>query len=83
MLKHIFQRLLMSTNVRTTLICMCMHVCLLSHAQFFVTPWTVAHQALLSLEFSRQEYWTGLCLLHFQVDSSPLVSPGKPENHSY
>ena len=27
---------------------------------FFVTLWTVAHQALLSMEFSRQEYWSGL-----------------------
>ena len=26
---------------------------------FFVTPWTVAHQAPLSMEFSRQEYWRG------------------------
>ena len=26
----------------------------------FVTPWTVAHQVLLSMEFSRQEYWGGL-----------------------
>ena len=26
----------------------------------FVTPWTVAHQALLSMEFSRQEYWSGM-----------------------
>ena len=26
----------------------------------FVTPWTVAHQVSLSLEFSRQEYWSGL-----------------------
>ena len=25
-----------------------------------VTPWTVAHQAPLSMEFSRQEYWIGL-----------------------
>ena len=23
-------------------------------------PWTVAHQALMSMEFSRQEYWNGL-----------------------
>ena len=23
-------------------------------------PWTVAHQAPLSMEFSRQEYWSGL-----------------------
>ena len=26
----------------------------------FVTPWTVAHQAPLSLEFFRQEHWSGL-----------------------
>ena len=25
-----------------------------------MTPWTVAHQALLSMEFSRQEYWSVL-----------------------
>ena len=25
-----------------------------------VTPWTVAHQAPLSMEFSRQENWSGL-----------------------
>ena len=25
-----------------------------------VTPWTVAHQAPLSMEFSRQEYWSGV-----------------------
>ena len=28
--------------------------------RFFVTPWTVAHQAPLSLGFPRQEYWSGL-----------------------
>ena len=31
-----------------------------SHVRVFVTPWTVAHQAPLSMEFSRQEYWSGL-----------------------
>ena len=38
-------------------------VCLLSHfgcVQLFVTLWTVACQAPLSLEFSSQEYWSGL-----------------------
>ena len=34
--------------------------CVLSHVCLFVTLWTVAHQALLSMEFSRQEYWSGL-----------------------
>ena len=32
----------------------------LSHVRLFETPWTVAHQAPLSMEFSRQEYWSGL-----------------------
>ena len=40
-------------------VCMC--VCeLLSHVWFFVTPWTIVHQAPLSMGFSRQEYWSGL-----------------------
>ena len=29
------------------------------NSHLFVTPWTVAHQAPLSMEFSRQEYWSG------------------------
>ena len=29
-------------------------------SSFFVTLWTVAHQAPLSMGFSRQEYWSGL-----------------------
>ena len=33
---------------------------MLSHVQLFVVPWTIAQQALLSIEFSRQEYWSGL-----------------------
>ena len=31
-----------------------------SHVQLFATPWTAAHQALLSMRFSKQEYWSGL-----------------------
>ena len=38
----------------------------LGHVQLFVTPWTIAFQAPLSVEFSRQEYWSGL----------PFSSPG-------
>ena len=32
----------------------------LSPVQLFAIPWTVAHQAPLSMGFSRQEYWSGL-----------------------
>ena len=38
----------------------------LSRVPLFVTPWTVAYQAPLSMGFSRQEYWSGL----------PFPSPG-------
>ena len=37
-----------------------MCACVLSNVQLFATPWNVAHQASLSVEFSRQEYWRGL-----------------------
>ena len=55
------------------------HAQLLSHVWLFVTPWTVARQSPLSMEFSRQEHWSelpfpppeelpiqglNLCLLH-------------------
>ena len=47
-----------------------MHACtwayVFSPVQLFVAPCTVIHQALLSMEFSRQEYWSGL----------PFPSPG-------
>ena len=32
-------------------------LCVFSHVQLFVAPWTVAHQASLPMEFFRQEYW--------------------------
>ena len=35
-----------------------------SHVQLFVTPWTVARQTLLSMGFSREEYWSGLPCPH-------------------
>ena len=39
------------------------HICVLSHFSYvrlFVTLWTIAHQASQSMEFSRQDYWSGL-----------------------
>ena len=41
--------------------------CALSHVRLFVTPWIVAYQAPQSMEFSRQENWSGL----------PFPSPGE------
>ena len=47
-------------------------VCLLSHVQFFVTPWVVAGQAPLSMGFSRQKYRNGLPF----PPSGDLPNPG-------
>ena len=33
---------------------------MLSPVQLFATPWTIACQAPLSMEFLRQAYWSGL-----------------------
>ena len=42
-----------------TILRACMLNCF-SRVLLFVTPWIVARQALLSMGFSRQEYWSGL-----------------------
>ena len=62
------------------------------------TPWTVAHQAPLSMGFSRQGYWSGRPFpspgdlpnpgtksgsLALQVDSLPSEAPGKPREVFY
>ena len=67
---------------------------MLSHfscVQLFVTLWTVARQAPLSMEFSRHEYWSGLPCpppgnlpypetepVSLKSPSLALVPPGKP-----
>ena len=66
---------------------------LLSCVRLFATPWTVACQASRSMEFSRQEYWSGLphpspgdlpnpriepSSPTLQVDSLLSEPPGKP-----
>ena len=49
-----------------------------SHVQLFVTQWTVARQALLSLAFSRQEYWSGLPCPPPGESSYPRIEPSLP-----
>ena len=44
----------------------------------FVTPWTVAHQASLSMGFSRQEHWVGLPFPMPQDLPDPGVKPASP-----
>ena len=49
--------------------------CLLSYICFFVTLRTVARQAPLSMEFSRQEYWSGLPFPPPGDLSNPAIEP--------
>ena len=70
-------------------------LCLVSPVQPFATLWIVAHQAPLTIGFSRQEYWSGLSCPPpadlpnpeteprspaWQVDSLPSEPLGKPKN---
>ena len=46
-------------NLTASIITICV-VSRFSHVQLFAILWTVAHQAPLSMAFSRQEYWSEL-----------------------
>ena len=58
----------------------------LSRVRLFVTPWTLAYQAPLSMGFSRQEYWSGLPFPSpgdlpdpgIEPKDQPLEPPGEP-----
>ena len=50
----------------------------LSRVQFFATPWTVADQSPPSMEFSRQEFWSGLPFPSPEDLPDPGIEPGSP-----
>ena len=50
----------------------------LSRVPLFATPWTVAHQAPLSMGFSRQDYWSELSFPSPEDLSGPGIKPGSP-----
>ena len=52
--------------------------CLVTHSCLFETPWTVVHQTPLSMEFPKQEYWSGLPCLSPEDISYPGVKPASP-----
>ena len=49
--------------------------CMLSHIRLFATPWPVACQVPLSMECSRQEYWSGLPFPSSGDLSDPGIEP--------
>ena len=50
--------------------------------RLFATPWTKACQAPMSLEFSRQEYWSGLPFPSLGDLPDPGIEPGSPALHA-
>ena len=50
----------------------------LSHVWLFATTWTVTYQALPSMGFSRQEYWSGLPFPFPGDLPNPGIEPGSP-----
>ena len=67
LLPHFLQRVVNSVKVKDG------HSC-----PTLATPWTVAHQAPLSMGFSRQEYWSGLPFPSSGDLPDPGIKPGSP-----
>ena len=50
----------------------------LNRVRLFVTPWTVAYQALRFMGYSREEYWSGLPFPSPGDLPDPGIEPGSP-----
>jgi len=82
--KHIFFSMTYSIGLIVTRSqkpsnCVCVSVCVcesLSRVRLFGTPWTVACQASLWMEFSSHEYWSGLPFSSPVDLPSPGIDPG-------
>ena len=72
---------LVRSQARSLVSSPCMCVCTpssFSHVQLFVTPWTVARQAPLSMGLPSQEYWSGLPWPPPGDLPDPGIEPGSP-----
>ena len=66
-------------NNQQGLLCLCAWaLSRFSPVRLFTTPWSVACQALLSMEFSRQEYWSGLPCPSPEHLLDPEIEPVSP-----
>ena len=63
---------------QTTQFKLCEWVKSLRRVWLFVTPWIVAYKAPLSMEFSRQEYWSGLSFPSPGDLPDPGIEPKSP-----
>ena len=89
----LYRSSLLASLGNPALFCVCVRESRLSHVQLFVTPWSLASQVPVSMEVSRQEYWSRLPSPSpgdlpdprmdpgsptLQADSLPSEPPGKP-----
>ena len=58
-------------------------MCVLDHVRLFVTPWTVAREAPLSMGFPRHEYWSGLPFPPPGNLPDPGVDPMSPASPTF
>ena len=81
---HVMRKIFSSVLLIVNTIIVSVYARLLSHfkrVRLSAAPWTVAHQAPLSMGFSRQEYWSGLPrpppgdLPNLGVEPLVLISP--------
>ena len=78
MREYSWQHFHTSISRSTWCVCVCMCVCeSLSCVWIFVTPWTIALQAPLPSELSRQEYWSGLPIPYPSWQNSRIHLPSK------
>ena len=62
------------TYTYTNYVCVCMISCV----RLVEIPWTIAHQAPLPMQFSRQEYWSGLPFIPPKDLPDPGAEPMSP-----
>ena len=76
--RNLFSIILKRLEISVSSAIFSLKVKLFSCVWLFATPWTVAHQAPQSMEFSRQEYWSGLPFPSPGDLPNPGIEPGSP-----
>ena len=81
LIKYFIRNIISVTDLHVSLVPSHCSVHVFRCVQLFATPWTGARQAPLSMEFPRQEYWSGLSfpspgdLPDLGIEPTSLVSP--------
>ena len=74
----LYRSSLLASLGNPALFCVCVRESRFSHVQLFVTPWSLASQVPVSMEVSRQEYWSRLPSPSPGDLPDPRMEPGSP-----